>query len=238
MSAFSFPSLMSKTHPLEYDRAAVMARELLEEMRPFCQLVAVAGSLRREKGKHGGQGPRDIELVYLDQAGDGDRHLNLLLEQGHIEQRTDVNGITRWGEKAKMGVYYPRKGGIIPVDFFRVLDPDQWGLILAIRTGSGNFNKLLVTTEAAGGACPLNRKVAGGYVWDLSNLPPVIQSLANLSPAADFLKRRKNVFDCVVQLPTTTEKEFFATLDVPYWTPRKRTEMFLRKYLLQRKRTA
>jgi len=216
----------------------MVARELLDDLQPWCQRVAIAGSLRREKGKHKGLGPRDLEIVYLDQAGDGDRHLAQMLEQGHIEKRLDPKGSTRWGEKAKMGVYYPRKGGVLPVDFFRVTDPVQWGIILAIRTGSSRFNKLLVTAQAMGGACPPNRKVAGGYVWDLRPLNSAMQSLVNVSSAKDFLKRHKTVFADAVKMPTHSEKEFFAALDVPWWTPRKRTEMFLRRYLLQRKRTA
>jgi len=52
-----------------------------------------------------------------------------------------------------------------PVDLFQVIEPRQWGVIYAIRTGPGDFHRLLVTSQWFGGACPKDRKVAGGRVW-------------------------------------------------------------------------
>ena len=90
-----------------------------------------------------------------------------LLATGQLEKRPDNQGRYCWGTGVKRAVFFQGKD-YAPVDLFQVIEPAQWGVIFAIRTGPGDFNHLLVTSRYKGGACPTNRRVAGGQVWDTS----------------------------------------------------------------------
>jgi len=74
-----------------------------------------------------------------------------------------------------------------------------WGVVFALRTGPGDFNKLLVTNVRFGGACPAGRKVAGGRVWDISALP---EGAAGLPPNRFLAKHN----DKARVIPTLTEE--------------------------------
>jgi hypothetical protein len=123
------------------------------------------------------------------------------------------------------------------VDLFQVIEPRQWGVIYAIRTGPGDFNKLLVTSQMFGGGCPTNRKVAGGRVWDLSSQDNLIRETMIRQPATRFARERE--VDCVLttnpvpMIPTPEEEDFFAVLSVPCWPPEQRTERRLMQFVRQ-----
>lgn len=43
--------------------------------------------------------------------------------------------------------------------------PEQWGIILAIRTGPGDFSRKLVTPALYGGFLPPGFCCEGGWLW-------------------------------------------------------------------------
>ena len=81
----------------------------------------------------------------------------------------------------------------------------NWGLILALRTGPAEFNHLLVTNVAHGGAMPLTMRMQDGWLW----------------------RRGERV-------ETRTEDEFFGALGLPTWYPEVRSEHVLQSFLLLR----
>jgi len=156
---------------LEYARE--MAGALVELLAPACERIEIAGSVRRRKAE-----PNDVEIVAVPAwtqiasqlwgplEGENllDRKCNELLALGTLEKRPDSRGRSCWGTGIKRAVFYQGQD-YAPVDLFQVVEPAQWGVIYAIRTGPGDFNRLLVTSRRWGGGCPLDRKVAGGRVW-------------------------------------------------------------------------
>jgi len=93
-----------------------------------------------------------------------------LLTTGALEKRPDSQGRYCWSTGIKRAVFFRGKD-YAPVDLFQVIEPVQWGVVYAIRTGPGDFNHLLVTNRRFGGACPPDRKVAG--VSDYSEMSRV-----------------------------------------------------------------
>jgi hypothetical protein len=92
-------------------------------------------------------------------------------------------------------------------------------VILALRTGPGDFNKVLVNH-----AHIIRLKVAGGQVWYIGEH----RQLANL-PSARFLKVAQKY--SLYTIPTPTEEAYFEAPGVPCWPPEERTVQRLRQYL-------
>jgi hypothetical protein len=114
---------------------------------------------------------------------------------------------TSCGEKAKPGIVY-LDGEWAPVDIFSVIEPATWGVILALRTGPGDFNKVLVNH-----AHTIGRKVAGGRVWDMpirlaKSWPELISF-----PSSRFVKLAEE-YD-MPMIPMPTEEAYFGALGVP-----------------------
>lgn len=118
---------------LEY--AKVIAEELVKQLAPHCERIQIAGSIRREKPE-----VKDIEIVAIPKP----------YEIGLFESGI-ATVVNRW-EKVKGELpckytqrlinldhspSYPERG--IKLDLF-FATPKNWGLILAIRTGSANYS--------------------------------------------------------------------------------------------------
>jgi DNA polymerase/3'-5' exonuclease PolX len=138
-----------RDYPMELSFAEQWAARQIAEWQPFCERVAVAGSVRRGKGE-----VKDIEFVAIPRR-DGGR--NLL--HAHILEKDvcstfypikpgspDVE--TRWRDPDPDGKYWRFRcvqylwGRDEPlrfnVDIFLV-SRESWGLQLLIRTGSGAY---------------------------------------------------------------------------------------------------
>jgi len=110
-------------------KRATIARAAL---RPYCSRVEIAGSVRRKLPRVG-----EIEIVCKP------RHIvDLFGASVPLHIPGDVLGrhVTR-GERYRQ-IILP--DGII-LDLFIVLPPAQWGVILALRTGSAAFSRRLVS---------------------------------------------------------------------------------------------
>lgn len=144
-----------------YGQAVTLADKIIGEINATCERVEVAGSIRRKKVIVG-----DIEIVCipkysLDLLGQPyesllDVKLDSLVAQGRLNFEVG-------GERYKK-YYIDYNGKRIYVDIF-ITTPDRWGVIFAIRTGSANFSKRLVTKKSQGGFCPNDMYVSDGYVW-------------------------------------------------------------------------
>lgn len=151
------------------------AERIVEELRPYCERIDIAGSLRR-----GCEFVSDIEIVCVpivvetkisngrDLFGERsdvivenrvDQAVNRLLLTERWEPRLDKN------EREAIGSRYKRLlvDGV-PLDLFSVLPPASWAVVYAIRTGPAEFSKRLVTQQRKGGYLPNDMRVAGGTV--------------------------------------------------------------------------
>lgn len=112
--------------PLALVDAVLIANKYLFLLAPFCERIAVAGSIRRQRPE-----VHDIEIVCIPRPKD---------VYGFV-------GLVRSWKKIKgepTGRYTRR---ILPegvqLDLF-MANPDNWGLIFAIRTGSADFSRMIL----------------------------------------------------------------------------------------------
>jgi DNA polymerase/3'-5' exonuclease PolX len=109
---------------MELDKARKKAEEIEEQLRPVCDKIAIAGSIRRQK-----DWVRDIDMVAIPS--NQGMFLTVLQSLGRI--RAGGGKIIRVG----MGF---TKG--IDLDMY-VATPETWATILLIRTGSAAHNRKL-----------------------------------------------------------------------------------------------
>lgn len=151
--------------------AMPVAVELMNQLRPGCQVIEIAGSLRRKKSLVG-----DIEIAFVPlyiREPDGlfetkpvsvaGAKIELWLAQGVITKRLATTGkISSWGENNKHAVHVASG---ISVDFFSEPDILDWPRTLAIRTGPKEFNVLLMSSA------PRNGHNAHAYGEALHKIP-------------------------------------------------------------------
>ena len=150
-----------------------LAREVAERfynLFPSDSFVrwTVAGSIRRKVPQAG-----DIEFVVIPQFAERDvrqegemfaemrvvndvwHRLDGLVATGKVKRATYPDGRQRWGEKAR-GVEFNG----FKIEIYSAT-PDNWGNILAIRTGPDSYSKMLVTNMKRTG-----RKQKDGFAYD------------------------------------------------------------------------
>lgn len=150
----------------EYRPARAIADTLAADLAGACERIEIAGSLRRQKPV-----VNDIELVAIPRCRPEEREhqvglftpppepplVSCLWERLNAAPREVIQPIKpgsrevepdlRWQEKRLAGsryfrLYLPEHE--IKVDLF-MTDPQRWGLIFTIRTGSALFSEALVT---------------------------------------------------------------------------------------------
>lgn len=149
-----------------------IAEQLRDHLAPFCARIEIAGSIRRQQATVG-----DIELVAIPSWREqrnliGDvverenellEHLDWLVELGSIELWVDARGRQCWGERLRKFTVTTRQGRTFKIDLF-MCEPDNWGYIFLIRTGSQDFSKWCVTREPAG-PLPSEYHPDNGHMW-------------------------------------------------------------------------
>ena len=139
--------------------ARAIAENLVEQMRPFCERVEIAGSVRREQAEC-----RDIEIVAIPKietatvtvglfGETAEVTKNLLHEWAISPEKRDMwikpgtSETHAWSPKAD-GKYWRAllntEAGEIKLDLF-LCGERNWGAILLIRTGSAEFSQAVVT---------------------------------------------------------------------------------------------
>lgn len=172
-----------------------LAEALLEQLRPFCERLELAGSLRRKVKLVG-----DIELVAIPK-----RRPDLFGQPGQAsllwEKLDSLVGreYFRAGEKYR-AFEWKNAAEKIKVDLFTA-EPENFGLIYLIRTGSADFSHHVVKKLAD--VCYPSH---GGWVrrapgrWDWSD-------------------KEKDGFE---KIETPTEEKVFEYARIPYRTPEQR----------------
>jgi DNA polymerase/3'-5' exonuclease PolX len=72
--------------------------------------------------------------------------------------------ILKSGDRYKQFIYLEKRESVCKVDLF-ITRPEQWGVVMTLRTGPANFSRDLVTTKQKGGLLPSHLKVKDGRVW-------------------------------------------------------------------------
>jgi DNA polymerase/3'-5' exonuclease PolX len=172
------------------------AEAIIERLKPCCERIAIAGSLRRLK-----RFVSDIEIAFvpkMTKRPDGlfdekiisvaNEVIERLLEDGYFQKRPNKNGAFTWGEANKLAI---RAESGIPVDLF-ACPPENWWVTLVVRTGSKETNLRLTT-----GANRLNRSL-NAYGYGVTN-----RATGEVTPA-------------------TSEQEVFALCGIEYLKPKDR----------------
>lgn len=160
---------------MKHDVALKVAEALVEHLRPACERIEIAGSIRRGKAE-----VKDIELVCVPDLTRVPRRAPLEFGKpvppsykteldrliGEMAAAGDVS-VDLKGDRMKK--LYLRYAGI-HVDVFINLPPSQWGVQLAIRTGPADFSHWLVTQRKYGGALPDRYFVKHQVVWDADKI--------------------------------------------------------------------
>ena len=105
------------------------ANDIMELLRPHCERLEIAGSIRRKKSRVG-----DIEIVAIPkpyETGIFESGLAKVVNQWPKVKGELEYGITRYTQRILHQT--------IKLDLFFAV-PDNWGMILAIRTGSADFS--------------------------------------------------------------------------------------------------
>ena len=160
---------------MTHTQANTIAQSLVERMRPFCERIEVAGSLRRSVPE-----VKDIELVVIPKWEEREVKAGLFDEVETIR----VNTLFEWatGDAAKDALTWikPATSDIVPwlpkadgrywraivpgerikVDVF-ICTPHNWGAIYLVRTGSREFVRQ-VAARAKQIGCNLDD---GSFTW-------------------------------------------------------------------------
>lgn len=130
-------------------------------------------------------------LVSTDVVSLLDAQIEALVESGEFAFDTET---ARNGERYKRFVC-----DNMPIDLF-IAAPDNYGNILAIRTGNANFSQLLVTHRNKGGLMPSWMHHKDGYLWN-GNAKVICR----------------------------TEEDFFSAIGIPFINPADRHEATVKK---------
>ncbi len=135
---------MSAAAKLPRDGVLPRALHIAETLRPFCHRLELAGSLRRETPLVG-----DIEIVAIPH-----RPVDLFGQPVKGPTALETFLVSKGVALSKNGDRYKQFAyGSLTVDLF-LPTVETWGSVLTIRTGSWEFSKWLVTSQAARGAAP------------------------------------------------------------------------------------
>lgn len=145
---------------MPYQEARHIADVFVAQLMPYCQRIAIAGSLRRLKPIIG-----DIEIVCIPKLDEPGHDLF-----GEIHNSSDITdflaalhstGKVVKGDRRYKQIELPAD---ITADVFMV-EPDQWGMAMLIRTGSADFSKWFVTHRTHGGGLPSYMHVKDLRIW-------------------------------------------------------------------------
>ena len=139
--------MSTTTAPMSLRTARAVAAEMVEALRPYCHRVAVAGSIRR-----GRDWINDIEIVAIPKSTVRQPDVDIFGEpMGKAVTVRDpgfvmvVDSLANHIVKGKVsdGRYVQFfTGDGVKVDLF-MCQPETWGYIMAIRTGSSDFSRAL-----------------------------------------------------------------------------------------------
>ena len=113
-----------------------IATGVIEKLSPHCERIEIAGSIRRCKETVG-----DIEIVCIPKTEMG----GLFGDEQEVS-RGFLRAVIEWpATKGSAEGRYTRRvlPGGVTLDLF-IANPDNWGLIFAIRTGSATYSHMVL----------------------------------------------------------------------------------------------
>lgn len=120
---------------MKYLEALQIAEKYKNKLKPYCERIEIAGSIRRKKSEVG-----DIEIVCIPKTV---KQPHGLFENKRVRVMGFITTVNQW-EKIKgdpVGGRYTQR--LLPegikLDIFMVR-PENWGLIFAMRIGSEEFS--------------------------------------------------------------------------------------------------
>jgi len=141
---------------MRLEEARRLGMEVVAEMSPACDRIVIAGSVRRGKAE-----PKDVEIVYITSM--VERQVDMFTRDqvpATVERLDDLVRDGFWCFDPVVKRNGPKYQRMIrcgaTVELFRA-EAGNWGLVLALRTGPGDFNRLLV--DRCGGAMPLDMRM-------------------------------------------------------------------------------
>jgi DNA polymerase/3'-5' exonuclease PolX len=141
-------SEQSKRYP--YAKAYSIALEVVEQLKPHCERIEIAGSIRRKKADCG-----DVEIVVIPKP-----YSTGLLESGFatvVNKWQKVKGELEFGKTKYTQRILPER---IKLDLF-IAEEGNWGSVFATRTGSADYSHKVL----ANGWVRQGFKSDGGYLF-------------------------------------------------------------------------
>ena len=188
-----------------------IANELVEILRPGCECIEIAGSIRRGKTT-----PKDIEIVAIPHfTEDADRDMFGNEYNPRRISWLEANILTAletgWGFDSAVrrnGPHYKRLMHYsgVACDLF-ITDARRWGAIYTIRTGPGEFSQMLVTRARRRGY-RVHEGLLHGHTFRQNNINGEWKEIP--CEKGDT---------CPLIIPTPTEKSFFDALNMAWIEP-------------------
>ena len=120
------PKIVSELELTEAEKAAAKVKTTVEAL---CDLIEVAGSIRRQKSII-----HDIDFVVVAKSDSDWQQINEKLKKLKAKPNCAGNSVIK--------AYVPCQGGLFQVDFYRA-KPSTFGIHLLVRTGSADHNMWL-----------------------------------------------------------------------------------------------
>lgn len=177
---------------MELKKAHEIALSLQNELSPFCDRIAIAGSIRRKRNLI-----KDIEIVCIPKTEIITTQTSLFASSPHevrsINFCKEVDKYEKVKGKSETGKYLQRRNdqGII-FDIF-IANARNWGYIKVLRTGSKAFNFIMLDAlKKAGYMCK------DGYVWKSDRIVSVTSvrqlfEMANMEYVSPAEREREKV---------------------------------------------
>jgi hypothetical protein len=188
------------------------AQSLRDTLSPACTRLSLAGGLRRGKPD-----PHDVEVV-IQPVFDTDLFGEQATTYSHLDAVLDAlvaEGSLRWDEDVKRrGPRYKRFVAPaldrLPVELFLAHRPENYGVVLAIRTGDAEFSQAFVTPQLYQGLLPNLLVVKDGCLYRYTAWRD-----------AFWARNHKGVGKGTI-VPCCTELDFFNALRLPVISPHER----------------
>ncbi len=159
---------------MEYQDALIKAERIKADFAPWCNVIEIAGSVRRQKPT----GIKDIEIVCipkpmtrLDMFGEIIGFSSLLEDNLFDYMFARKAFFHRNGAKWKT-IVFP---DTVHVDLF-VVTAETWGTQFALKTGPALFSQWLVTPRLNGGALPNDARFVGEFNIEVNGVPRVMRT--------------------------------------------------------------